>query len=56
MLLIKVLISDVELMEGFERGMQEELTRIYIYIYITGLKMRYPLDALATAHLTVIVS
>ena len=27
-----------------------------IYIYITGFKMRYPLDALATAHLTVIVS
>ena len=30
--------------------------RLDIYTSITGFKMRYPLDALATAHLTVIVS
>ena len=30
--------------------------RLDMYIYIIGFKMRYPLDALATAHLTVIVS
>ena len=38
------------------RDLNDEWKTWHVYIYIIGFKMWYPLDALATAHLTVIVS